>query len=110
MRAEHKLQIDSDILFVSIARLHSVKCGTVVNILVLISVMSKCKVPKFAFSSEFDDSLKIEDNHIDIGLAENTGKTKYMKIGCNRGMIANAYINIGSNSYEKVKTFKLLGS
>ena len=25
-------------------------------------------------------------------------------------MIANAYIKIGSNSYEKVKTFKYLGS
>ena len=42
----------------------------------------------------------------DIGLAVNTEKTKYMEIGCHRGMIANAYIKIGSNSYEKVKTFK----
>ena len=46
----------------------------------------------------------------DIGLAVNTGKTKYMEIGCHRGMIANAHIKIGSNSYEKVKTFKYLGS
>ena len=41
-----------------------------------------------------------------IGLAVNTGKTKYMEIGCHRGMIVNEYIKIGSNSYEKVKTFK----
>ena len=39
----------------------------------------------------------------DIGLAGNTGKTKYMEIGCHRGIIiANAHIKIGSNSYEKV--------
>ena len=42
----------------------------------------------------------------DIGLAVNTGKTKYMEIGRHRGMIANEHIN----SYEKVKTFKFLGS
>ena len=42
----------------------------------------------------------------DIGLAVNTGKTKYMEIGRHRDVIANAYINIGSNSYEKVETFK----
>ena len=46
----------------------------------------------------------------DIGLAVNTGKTKYMEIGRNRGVIANAHIKIGSNSYEKVETFKYLGS
>ena len=46
----------------------------------------------------------------DIGLAVNTGKTKYMEIGRHRGMIANEHIKIGSNSYEKVKTFKYLGS
>ena len=46
----------------------------------------------------------------DIGLAVITGKTKYMEIGRHRGMIANALIKIGSNSYEKVKTFKYLGS
>ena len=33
-----------------------------------------------------------------------------MEIGRHRGMIANAHIKIGSNSYEKVKTFKNLGS
>ena len=46
----------------------------------------------------------------DIGLAVNTGKTKYMEIGRHRGIIANAHTEIGSNSYEKVKTFKYLGS
>ena len=44
----------------------------------------------------------------DIGLPLNTGKTKYMEIGHNPGMIANAHIKIGSNSYEKVKTFNYL--
>ena len=34
----------------------------------------------------------------------------YIEIGRHRGMIANAHIKIGSNSYEKVKTFKYLGS
>ena len=42
--------------------------------------------------------------------AVNTGKTKYLEIGRNRGVIANELIKIGSNSYEKVKTFKYLGS
>ena len=46
----------------------------------------------------------------DIGLAANTGKTKYMEIGRHRGIIANAHIKIGSNFYEKVETFKYLGS
>ena len=46
----------------------------------------------------------------DIGLAVNIGKTKYMEIGRHRDMIANTHIKIGSNSYEKVKTFKYLGS
>ena len=41
-----------------------------------------------------------------IGLAVNTGKAKYMEIGCRRGLIANEHIRIGSHSYEKVKTFK----
>ena len=46
----------------------------------------------------------------DIGLAVNTGKTKYMEIGHHRVMIANKHIRIGSNCFEKVKTFKYLGS
>ena len=33
-----------------------------------------------------------------------------MEIGRHRGMIPNALIKIGSNSYEKVKTFKYLGA
>ena len=33
-----------------------------------------------------------------------------MEIGHHRGMILNAHIKIGRNSYEKVKTFKYLGS
>ena len=44
----------------------------------------------------------------DIGLTVNIGKTKNMEIGRHRDMIANEHINIGSNSYEKVKTFKCL--
>ena len=46
----------------------------------------------------------------DIGLAVNIGKTKYMEIGRHRGLIANAHIKIGSNSYEQVETFNYLGS
>ena len=34
----------------------------------------------------------------DIGLAVNTGKTKYMEIGRQIGMMANEHITIGSNS------------
>ena len=33
-----------------------------------------------------------------------------MEIGRHRGMIVNAHITIGNNSYEKVKTSKYLGS
>ena len=43
-----------------------------------------------------------------IGLAVNLGKTKYMELGRHRGMIANVHIKMGSNSYEKVETFKYL--
>ena len=46
----------------------------------------------------------------DIALAVNIGKTKYMEIRRHRGMIVNEHIRIGSNSYEKVKTFKYAGS
>ena len=35
----------------------------------------------------------------DIGLAANTGKTKYMDVGRYRGMVANANITVGSYSY-----------
>ena len=33
-----------------------------------------------------------------------------MEIGRHRGVIANAHMKIGSNFYEKVETFKYLGS
>ena len=62
-----------------------------------------------------DDIITIDRNAYvllnackDIGLAANTGKTKYMEIGRHRGTTANAHIKIGSNSYEKLKTFKYL--
>ena len=41
--------------------------------------------------------------YIYIGLSVNIGKTKYMEIGRHRGIIANAHIKIGSNSYENWK-------
>jgi hypothetical protein len=40
----------------------------------------------------------------DVGLAVNTEKTKYMEVGCRRGMMENEHIRIDSSSYEKVKT------
>jgi len=43
-----------------------------------------------------------------IGLAVNTGITKYMEMG--RDMFANEHIRISSNFYDKLKTFKYLGS
>ena len=49
-------------------------------------------------------------NCMDIGLAVYTGKTKYMEIGRHRSMIVNGHIKISSSSYEKVKSFKYLGS
>ena len=62
------------------------------------------------------DDIRIETNADvllnackDIGLALNTGKTKYIEIGRHRGMIANEHIRIGSNSDEKVRTFNYLG-
>ena len=35
---------------------------------------------------------------------------QYMEIGRHRDMIASEHISVGSNSYEKVKTFKYLGT
>ena len=46
----------------------------------------------------------------DIGFAVNTGETKYMEIRRHRGKIENEHVKIDTNSYEKVKTFKYLGS
>ena len=63
------------------------------------------------------DDIRIERNADvllnackDIDLAVNIGKTKYVEIGRHRGIIANEHDKIGSNSYEKVKTFKYFGS
>ena len=42
----------------------------------------------------------------DIGLAVNTGKRKYTKIGRHRGGITNEQNRKGSNFNEKVKTPK----
>ena len=44
----------------------------------------------------------------DIGLAGNTGKTKYIEIGCHLCLIAYEDIRLGSNSHAKAKTFKNL--
>ena len=41
----------------------------------------------------------------DIGLAVNTGKTKYTKVGHHRGIMVNEHIRIGGNSYEEIKNF-----
>ena len=69
--------------------------------------MGKYEYHRYYF--EFFNNVLI--NIISISnLAVNTGKTKYMEIGRHRGMLANAHIKIGSNSYEKVKAFKYLGS
>ena len=38
---------------------------------------------------------------VDIGLAVNAGKTKYMEVGRCRVKRANEHIAVGSNSYEK---------
>jgi hypothetical protein len=46
----------------------------------------------------------------DIDLAVNTGKTKNMEVGRNRGTVTNKHIRIGSNSHEKETTFKYLGT
>ena len=46
----------------------------------------------------------------DIDLAVTIEKTKYMEIERHRGMAGNEHFKIVSNSYEKLKTFKYLGS
>jgi hypothetical protein len=45
-----------------------------------------------------------------IILGVNTGKTKYMEIGRRPGVMVNDQTAVGRNSYEKVKSFKYLGS
>ena len=64
-----------------------------------------------------DDIRRIERNLYlllnalkDIGLAVNLGKTNNTEIGRHRGLMTREHITVGSNSYEKVKTFKYLGS
>ena len=75
----------------------------------------------FAYADDLnligDDIITIERTAVvllnackDIGLAVNTGKTKYMEIGLHRGMVANEHIRISSYSHEKLKSFKYLGS
>ena len=41
----------------------------------------------------------------DIGIAVNTGKTKYMEIGRHRGMRAKEHIRIDSSTYKKSENF-----
>ena len=42
-----------------------------------------------------------------IVIALNTVETKCLEIKSNRGMVANEHMRIDSNSYEKVKIFRL---
>ena len=44
----------------------------------------------------------------DIALVVNIGKSNYLEVGRHRGMIENAHITVGSNSYEKLNIFKYL--
>ena len=62
------------------------------------------------FSYPVDWSYVLLNACKDIDVAVNKGKTRYMEIGRHRDVITNEYIRIGSNSYEKAKTFKYLGS
>ena len=41
-----------------------------------------------------------------IGLAANSGKTKYMEVGRHQDRMVNQQIYIGSNSYKKVEILK----
>ena len=43
---------------------------------------------------------------LNVGSAVNARKAKYMALGRHHGMMASEQIRIGSNSYEKVMTFK----
>ena len=45
-----------------------------------------------------------------FGLAVNTGETKYMDVGCHRGMMTNEHVTVDSDSYENLKTNKYLDS
>ena len=58
--------------------------------------------PIMAYADLIGDDIRTIERHAevllnaykDIGLALNTGKTKYMEIGRNRGVIANQHIKI----------------
>ena len=50
------------------------------------------------------------DTYKDIGLAINTGKTKYVKVGRHRGMMAYEHITVDNSSQKRMKTFKYLSS
>ena len=52
--------------------------------------------------------MSINNAYKDIGLALNTWKN--VKVGRHQGMLGDDHIRIDTNSYEKVKTFKYLGS
>ena len=43
---------------------------------------------------------------LNIGIAVNMGKTKYMEVGRHRDVVASEHIRIGINSYEKVKPLR----
>ena len=45
-----------------------------------------------------------------IGLTLNTRKAKHVEIGRYRGVETNEHIKISSKSYEKMTTYKYLGS
>ena len=44
---------------------------------------------------------------MDISLAVYTGKTKSMRLGHHRGMMANEYFTLGRTSYEKWKPLNI---
>ena len=62
------------------------------------------------------DDIRTIERNADVllnackNISSNPGKTKYMEVGHHRDMMTNEHIRIDSNSYEKVKTFKYLGS
>ena len=59
------------------------------------------------------DDIRIERNADVIKclygywLAANTGKTMYVEIGYHWRLFTNEHITVGSNSYEKLKTYNI---
>ena len=51
------------------------------------------------------NAIGLSNGFKDIDLRVNTRKTKCIEVGRHRGLTANEYIMVGSNSSEKVKTF-----